>query len=152
MRKGTLVVGFSPPLQPSIFSEPNYSRSHTSTSGKGDKESALCTWGTKWLQGLFLAGNVADCMQEIQEAMAVCDPASSMSSLRGAVPRSALPWSILNDQSQVRPMIPAAEKGTCSSVTWSKANFSPVIKSQTLFQEKFSHECRAFQAIQQNLK
>lgn len=67
----------------------------------------------------------------------VSDPASSMSSLRGAVPRSALPWSILNEQTQVCPMIPAAEKGTCSTVTWSKANFSPVIKSQTLFQERF---------------
>lgn len=36
----------------------------------------------------------------------VSDPASNMSSRRGAVPRSALPQSILNEQTQVCPMMP----------------------------------------------
>lgn len=71
MRKGTFGVGFYPPLESSIFSEPNYSRSRTSTSGKGDKEPAVCTRGTKWLQALLLAGSVAGCMQEIQDTTAV---------------------------------------------------------------------------------
>lgn len=129
----------------------HYSRSHQ-VPWKEDREPALCTWGTKWLQGLFLPGNVADCMQEIQEATGVLTQPAVLVLWRGAVPRSVFPLNILNEQTQVCPMIPAAEKGTCSSVTWSKANFSPVIKSQTLFQEMFSHECPAFQAIQQNLK
>lgn len=109
-------VGVFPPLELAIFSEPNYGRSYTSTSGKGEATQRTCSSYPSHKvisRGLFLAGNVADRIQEIQEAMTVflTQPAKSVLwDGRGTVPRSALLQSILNEQARVSPMMPAAEK------------------------------------------
>lgn len=109
---GELGVGIFPPLELAIFSEPNYGRSYTSTSGKGEATQRTCSSYPSHKvisRGLFLA----DCIQEIQEAMTVflSQPAKSvLRDGRGTVPRSALLQSILNEQARVSPMMPAAEK------------------------------------------
>lgn len=126
MRKGTFGVGFYPPLESSIFSEPNYSRSAYKYVRKGRQRTCCLYPRHKVTSGIVLGRQCGRLYAgDTRHHGCVSDQASSM---RHAVPRSAIPLSILNEQNQVCPMIPAAEKGAYSKVTWSKANFSPVIK------------------------
>lgn len=151
--KGTLGVGFLAPTRTNYFLWAKLQQISYKYLRKGKQRTrSLYPWH-KVTPGIVFGRQCGRLYAgDTRSHSCVSDPASNLSSLRGAVPRSALPRSILKEQAQVRPMMSAAEKWTYSNVTWSKANFSPVIKSQTLFQERFSHECPAFQAIQQNLK
>lgn len=149
MWKGTLGAGFSPPARANYFLWAKLQQiSHKYLRKGRQRTCSLYPWH-KVTPGIVFGRQRGRLYAgDTRSHSCASDPASNLSSLRGAVPRSALPRSILNEQAQVCPMMPAAEKWTYSNVTWSKANFSAVIKSQTLFQEMFSHKCPAFQAIQ----
>lgn len=142
---GMLGVRFLTLQDTAIFSEPNYGKSFSGK--KTDKESALGTLGTKWLQRTAQAGNMANCMEEIQAAETALLTKTGPSARERSDARSSL-----NEQDSVSPVMLAAEKSADSSQACTKANTYPVIKRQALFHKKPSQESPSFQAIHQNLQ
>lgn len=134
--KGTLGVGFLPPSTANYFLWAKLQQISYKYLRKGRQRTCSLCPRHKATPGIVFGRQSGRLHAgDTRSHGCVSDPASKMSSLRGAVPRSALPQSILNEQTQGCPMMPAAEIWTYSNVTWSKANFSPVIKSEILFQE-----------------
>lgn len=116
IRKDTLGVGFLPPTRAKYFLWAKLQQISYKFLRKGRQRTRALYLRHKVTPGTVFGRQCGRLHAgDTRSHSCVSDPASNISSQRGAVPM--LPQSILNEQTQVCPMMSAAEKATHPNVT-----------------------------------